>query len=194
MWRYAARIATILLIGAAINILVAWGCAARFDAYPPNVAPMLQGDVDRMWSSYALDTFPPHPDTAIEVSMFGFTWCELGTGGEGVTHLAAGFPLRSLEGYAVDRPAHAAVRSGLWETDWPFPFLSQSSVRWFPCSPRWVPFSLNTMLFAATFAMLIEGRVLLRRWRRTRRHRCPPCGYPVSPSLVCSECGAPRTS
>jgi len=63
------------------------------------------------------------------------------------------------------------------------------SLRALPLRPIWPGFAINTILYATFLWLLIPGPVLLRRFIRVKRGRCPACAYPVGESDVCSECG-----
>jgi hypothetical protein len=60
-----------------------------------------------------------------------------------------------------------------------------------PYHPMLIPFSINTLFYAAVLWLLIPGPFVLRRFVRVRRGLCPKCAYPMGPADVCSECGKP---
>jgi len=54
-----------------------------------------------------------------------------------------------------------------------------------PYHPMLIPFSINTLFYAA----ILWAPFVVRRWIRVRRGLCPACAYPRGESDVCSECG-----
>jgi hypothetical protein len=71
--------------------------------------------------------------------------------------------------------------------------VSGSHVRYIPVFPIWTGFIANSVFFGATVWLAILGVPRLMRWNRRRRGRCPACAYPVGASPVCTECGATVT-
>jgi hypothetical protein len=61
-----------------------------------------------------------------------------------------------------------------------------------PLRPIWPGFAINTIFYAALLwcAWIAAGRI--RRFMRVHRHRCPACGYEIAEGVGprCSECGA----
>jgi hypothetical protein len=58
--------------------------------------------------------------------------------------------------------------------------------------PVWPGFAANTLLYAALAWVPLRGVGTLRRWRRSRRGRCPACGYDLAglaAGTACPECG-----
>jgi hypothetical protein len=62
-----------------------------------------------------------------------------------------------------------------------------------PLRPIWPGFAINTVFYAAILWLLFAAPFALRRWRRIKRGLCPKCAYPVGTSEVCTECGGPVT-
>jgi hypothetical protein len=58
-----------------------------------------------------------------------------------------------------------------------------------PLRPIWPGFSVNTLFYAALLWIPIAARSRLRRMLRLRRGCCARCGYPIGKSAVCTECG-----
>ena len=59
----------------------------------------------------------------------------------------------------------------------------------FPAHPIWPAFIANTLFYAAILWLLIPGPFALRRLLRVKRGLCPKCAYPMGESAVCTECG-----
>ncbi len=58
-----------------------------------------------------------------------------------------------------------------------------------PLRPIWPGFAINTIFYAAILWLLTPGPFALRRFLRLRRGLCPKCAYPMGESAVCTECG-----
>jgi len=60
-----------------------------------------------------------------------------------------------------------------------------------PLRPIWPGFAVNTVLYAIIRWLLICGPFIARRLIRIKRGRCPKCGYDLRGALEqgCSECG-----
>lgn len=63
-----------------------------------------------------------------------------------------------------------------------------------PLFPLWPGFALNTLLFAATLAVLWHVPVGVRRMSRWRAGRCLACGYSIEGLDTCPECGKPTVT
>ncbi len=60
-----------------------------------------------------------------------------------------------------------------------------------PLRPVWPGFAVNTLFYASVAWVALTAPGSVRRWRRTRRGRCPACGYDMSRLNTCPECGGP---
>jgi len=58
-----------------------------------------------------------------------------------------------------------------------------------PLTPIWPGFAINTLFYAAILWLMVAAPFALRRRRRVKRGLCPACAYPVGTSDVCTECG-----
>ncbi len=205
MKRRLLIIAVFLLLGAVVNVAVAWGLAAW--------AP-ITGQTS-YWAPTPGQTSSDAPRTHGRhlVSWFG-------VGTNGLTHRVfslaewtertiefsftgrAGLPTRCLRGRYRDH-----VEQGKWTTDhaevWPLcasfgvphpqrsfaPPWRRTGLGFVPLRPIWPGFAVNTIFYAAILWPLICGPVALRRFLRVRRGLCPKCAYPMGESSVCTECG-----
>ena len=75
------------------------------------------------------------------------------------------------------------------------PFLHDPSwvrecQRALPIGLLWPGFWINTMVYALAAGLLIRAPLMLRRRRRIRRRLCAACAYPIGTSPSCTECGA----
>jgi hypothetical protein len=60
-----------------------------------------------------------------------------------------------------------------------------------PIGIIWPGFAVNTLFYAAILWLLLAATLELRRCLRIKRGLCPACAYPVGASPVCTECGKP---
>jgi hypothetical protein len=212
-WAFPIRICVILLLGAIVNVAVAWGCAAwypsalyaSFDSWYPT-----RGSIDT-WNSMALPTWP---DAAFVTEL------ELGFGGEPPGWILLAYDQDPFPG--TDFPIRPSLSMSVtWEDyGWPMSALraiewSESSglgklkvvktayvaverpsdnrpVRWLPIRPIWPGFAINTLFYAGILWggwLLFAAPLAVRRRRRIKRGLCPACAYPVGDSPVCTECG-----
>ena len=60
-----------------------------------------------------------------------------------------------------------------------------------PLIPIWPGFLIDTLFYAAIWLGLFFGLTSAKRFIRTRRGRCPRCGYDLQGNLSagCPECG-----
>ena len=179
-----ARVVVFLLLGAVVNVAVAWGCHAwapqnRFDVDPPQ-----QSEVptffDKSWDP------PSHERIRVVVlGGFGYRWFvwDLSSDPMKPRHLSvthAGWPCEALSAQVHDGDVRRGVVVALLN--------KKSRVR--PLNPIWPGFAINTLFYAAILWLLFAAPGRVRRWRRIRRGLCAKCAYPVGTSEVCTECGA----
>jgi hypothetical protein len=93
---------------------------------------------------------------------------------------------------AVDGDPAARLDRGIALSPWTTGPGMVPTWRAVPLRPVWPGFAINTVFYAALLWLLFAAPFALRRWRRIRRGVCPACAYPVGASDVCTECGAPR--
>lgn len=124
-------------------------------------------------------------------------WAALG--GPFVVSWRGGFPMRSVEAFAVwDHLVPGGASSAhSWgvDTGWECQAhrLLPDTVH-LPLRPMWGGFVVNTMFYGA---LLLVAVVVARwvRWRgRARRGLCIGCGYELAGLGVCPECGIERSA
>jgi hypothetical protein len=205
--RRAARIVIlVLLLGAALNVAVAWAVAIAVEpsSTPPHTVcyRVETGRPDTLvaWLARAPGTEeitllelrrPPrdeaNPGTsaatprAIDAldrlpSWFGAGCMASCLPGGRLVTQARGWPLRALAADLVFSPGQR---------------LDQPTVRWgialgptvqyaptvLPLRPVWPGFLVNTLLLALLPGVVVAAPAALRRWQRRRRGRCARCGY-----------------
>ena len=213
MKRSLAKLVVFLLLGAILNVGVAWGCALWSPAIPSS--PHGGDGVPKL----APGTSWPRPVPAEWPSLLYGSW---GTGlfmstgtfrgyipkdqaisegrprDYGLSVFRYGVPFRALEGqilmriyepYARTFTMMAAVRS-------PDLMSSRRSMGVIPLRPIWPGFAINTVFYAAILRLLMFGVSTTRRVIRRKRGLCIKCGYDLRGDLSagCSECGWQRAS
>ncbi len=163
-----------LLLGAVVNVAVAWGCArwpryANWISPDEDVVPLFDADIDMLWERRGL---------GVEIRVF------VGTDSNQRhvygTHVLSGLPARSMSGETWDagqRPKWSNRRAM---------FVGRAFI---PLRPIWPGFAVNTLFYATLLWLVIPGPFVLRRFLRMRRGLCQKCAYPMGESAVCTECG-----
>ncbi len=168
-----------LLLGAVVNVAVAWGCAVWPASSRWRPVSGYTSSFARVERSRRLGCDRVATD-GVANNVVHFTSLEL----------ESGLPLRALTGFELyvlrlsagpNRRLVRGDRNGLWSLGWTSPGL--------PLRPLWPGFLANTLLCATLLWLLIPGPFALRRLIRRERGLCPKCAYPMGESSICSECG-----
>ncbi len=176
MKRRLLIIAIFLLLGAVVNVAVAWGCALWSK---PSHSTDKSGQPEHLGFGYTVSFYEAaRPSDSVRIFF--------------PVEIAAGWPLRCLERDTGLSPFYNAERTVI-QAGIPLPPL----LEWIhPLPNRTLPiravpagFTLNTLFYATLLWLLIPGTVALRRLMRVRRGLCPKCAYPMGESAVCTECG-----
>jgi hypothetical protein len=194
----------ILIVGAATNLAVAWGCAIwstpkydrdlssikSLDAPSQAVAATLK-DQDEIrvqaWTSFGyrrqdvgkfVSASGPNP----QASYARFE--------DECTFVECGWPLKCVNG---DR-----IHNKFVKMQYAPPWLTQPS-RGSQLMPYRVilwPFVLNSLMFASAVSLVVLGPKTLRRMMRGRENRCKSCGYDLRGAAHerCPECSAESTT
>ena len=219
--RIVIRAIVFLLLGAIVNIAVAWGCACRTETDDGSAA-----DIDT-WLRPVPRDWPPRPDYGWNFAGLGlYVMIVDGHGPEPDGHwvgdkyvgpwspalyrfvwFRSGLPLQSMHWCVYDMMpeargtldhwpdrTHSLIESGLN----PVPSLLHEwqwkFQRRLPVAILWPGFAINTIFYAAILWLLFAGPGMLRRRRRRlKRGLCPHCAYDLRgiDSPRCPECGAP---
>ena len=183
-------IALCLLLGAVVNVAVAWGASVMLQPFL-NVARHLPGE-DReaalsLWQEYV--GVAPVPDEIagvrydelyVSVTLTLLHRRSTGTPSYRLAYVfvQSGWPSRSMEG-SMRMPRRGP------------PVLSYvlRSGGLLPLRPIWPGFAINTLFYATILWLWIYSLSALSRFLRVRRGLCPKCAYPMGESAICSECG-----
>jgi len=187
--RNIKRVIVFLLLGAIVNVAVAWAYAGWSRMF-----------ADRLENGPGMDQLGSSPYRGEDLSK---TTTVIAWNGTGVVvrdqfapfaqsvlffrSVSSGWPMLSLTG------EHINNRYDRWILRPPQCLCSKdrfSTSRFWPLRPIWPGFAINTIFYAAMLWMLIAAPRALRRKRRLKRGLCPACAYPIGSSDVCTECGA----
>ncbi len=199
MKRRLLIIAICLLLGAVVNLAVAWGICSRSEWQ------LAIGGQPLSEVSWIVGSGGTVPDGATEQHRYAFgeesRWYfdrHAGNGSQLTSNIFAiyawtGWPLRCFRGgWWFDYESNTANyvdsvqlphRLGI-AGPWGEPFLPKGVV--------WPGFAVNTICYATILWLLIRCPFALRRilrLLRLRRGLCPKCAYPMGEAAVCTECG-----
>ena len=199
--KFASGMILFLLLGAVVNFVVVWICAAQLtNANTAEVVAANANDI-RWWVHHAPAKFARRPQGTYEWG--GFGWRVTGFNeidppqlslnplpyGEKCHRLRGGWPCFALEGSSwCDRSGiNVIVKSMLHDGD--FVILGRHFA--LPTKPLWIGTMCNTAFYASIIWMFFVVRNLWVRSARYRRGLCPWCKYPMATSPICTECGKP---
>ena len=191
----AVRVAVFLLLGAIVNVAVAWGLAywIPFAVRAVNESDWDSPDAVRWWHARVPLGVNGEPSVFEWAESLGYEGIEMHAStatqwlSAYVTRMRWGLPLLSMEdvvwsSYAETRRGEGfSIRNGM---------TIPLNGRAMPTVPIWPGFAINTLFYAAILWLLFGAPFTLRRWRRIRRGLCAKCAYPIGTSEVCTECGA----
>ncbi|MEE8154327.1 MAG: hypothetical protein V3T53_05145 [Phycisphaerales bacterium] len=201
MKRWITKLVLFLLLGAIVNVGVAWECVLLPFSYVvqktlplsesllarelrlnnPSDVPLVEEAVSRSFGCLRLlsDTYWPHDDSADTGWRFY----------AGVCTIEAGWPFRVFDGEAqyIDGGT-TYVHAVLWP---PRREISYVGGDFLPVRPLWTGFLANVIFYAAILWLLSVTPYALRRFIRSKRGHCIECGYDLrgTEHEVCPECG-----
>lgn len=213
-WKWARRIALCLVLGAVINVGVAWGCAAW--------SPRTVSTYTLLDQIFGVRAGPPPWARGAEMVMggdlpdrggFGFEewnswwgarWLSSDdpkqvwpthdysrTASGSVRTTGVGWPMLALRSESWSDSATSLVDVGLIRGGIPIGPVGQYAIdrRKLPIMPIWFGFLVNTLLYGALMMTPFAPGAIMR-CRRVCRGRCRGCGYDVAGLAVCPECGS----
>jgi hypothetical protein len=208
------RICVFLLLGAIVNVAVAWGCC-MYGYRNSQANAALRHSPTHAELAWWRSVNPPQgvmePVEIWPIQAVGFTQFRHRGSGPIITRPngdrvqitsaaswnEAGLPVPSFRGVWFYIPDAASGGTQV-ETRGAKRVDSDLLKRLFPkrCSylpywPIWPGFPINTLFYAVILWGLFAAPFALRRRRRIKRGLCPACAYPVGASDVCTECGKP---
>ncbi len=219
MKRRLFQLAIFLLLGAVVNVAVAWGCALGVNALKSEAKFGGVFDHQERWGFLRYS----RPGAA-----YVFSWrrreegaVTFGLSPNEVVPNWSGFktPTREYESMLRDTEVLNADGRGwpmlaLWSL-WPdavrqqeaipprvkngimtsLPWWSDNTPRIFPLRPIWPGFAIDTAFYAAILWLAIPGPFVLSRLIRRKRGLCVSCGNDLRSDLAggCPECGWRRS-
>ena len=213
------KLVVFLLLGAVVNVVVAWGCALwSSNAEGSDGTPV--SSAESLWPQYLTEAgWPPvHHAARREGHGFGLTIIEVRSevrgGGEDVSSYdftrefgvleinRCGWPMRALQwqvhgtggprALALVREAEkrAGLRKGL-ECPKVIPLRDERWRHRIPVIPVTIGLIANTLFYALVFWLMWSAPFATRRLIRRRCDKCVCCGYDLrhADHEVCPECG-----
>jgi hypothetical protein len=203
------KLVLFLLLGAVVNVAVAWGCAmwsrvgneervapvpaavvAWFHSYSPVNVELPEGSDIRQRRGGGLklrrmrDWIPRKGSAATRYVVA--SW-----------RATAGLPLYCLDGATWVVEDMETQKVNITQSfALPLPQRLGPVQVWtfhyggvLPLRPTWPGFVINMAFYGAILWMVVAVPFALRRHLRIRNGRCPHCAYPLGTSAVCTECG-----
>jgi hypothetical protein len=214
--KIALKLFVLLLAGAIINVVVAWGCAARADfivgrieygsferANEIAVRGLMsqcgarravinswpkESAPERVRALPSLDQLPNWIESVLDESRFALKPDAFGRPRFALAD-AFGLPWLSLGCSWQDE---YVLLTGV-RLDDTGAFYNSETVRAFPLRPLWPGFAINTIFYAAVLWVLFAVPGAIRKRVRRKRGQCAACGYSLrgTPEIdKCPECGA----
>lgn len=216
MKRWVWQVLLFLLIGAMVNVAVAWGCATKYLFGRHGLRLQDAAAAAKGWPRKVPESWGPPKDWA-EYEYLGHTTLDVSVtvdmGGtirssrpistfveKGLRIDRVGWPLRSHQSTRVwpsdGRPDTAGVQHEYTFVSWDVgivratPFVGGSTfLCYFPVAPMWFGFAFDAAVYGLVVWWMSLGSRAVHRRLRMRRGLCPACAYPVGISPVCTECG-----
>jgi hypothetical protein len=214
--RFARRTCLLLLVGAIINIAVAWSCSLAADPHGPATfvsSMQVQSStiVKTRRCSFGCETTifertrvggagPRTQRSALPFTVDRKRWT-IEQSGWPMYCLSGGRRVIDIPSDEADAPAATAQKqsaSAMTESRSRFAVPVQPgqsargdpwAFRMLPMKPLWLGFCVNTLAFAGVIYILLAIPAAVSRRRRIKRGLCPNCAYPIGDSDVCTECG-----
>ena len=203
MKRRRFKLVLFLILGAMVNIAVAWGIAVLTSIERPVLPSLPTAQQIQWWTDHAPVGYlkvpssskkPKFEDIGSSNTMMAATephsrsdyWTNS-------LHLRrVGWPARSVEGARWSK--HVGHEIILYEAALPLPSwtgLATSDWKWLPLRPIWPGFAINTIIYMSILSMLWTGPFVIRRVIRSIRGNCIKCGYDLRgiDHNKCPECG-----
>ena len=198
MKRRVLQIIVLLVLGAIVNVAVAWGIVEFVAPYSSPWAEGLMGTPRKIPPFVGL-THKSHAnsrgtwDVESGYRAFGFDIYLLrtlhgGIGNHFQSHsMVVGWPAQSVWSRHVYTSKVVDGNPPIYEEEVTGILVGDL---WLPCTVIWPGFAINTIFYAAMLGVVFFVPGMVKRRVRRRRGLCPACAYPVGTSPVCTECGA----
>ena len=217
--RPAKLLLVCLLLGAIVNVLVAWGLVLFNDRVEERSQHEINGGFVETWRTHVPSDWSRLPEIAfVSTGTFGMETLSLFDFGiaaeslkrapdwsgsielEGVRATSDKTTFRGLSRLQVGWPLHAMEFMVIFDTasvgdpqninaTKPIDFPFNLGTRRLPYGPLWPGLFANTIFYAAIVWLMIRGPWETRRRWRELHGKCGACGYPRGESPICTECG-----
>lgn len=193
--KWARRLVLCLMLGALVNLGMAWGCSLGF-AYADT--KILAGTMQYRLTfvrEWPIKGMPPAEAIGRgTITAYGVTnsyYSESKRGHPWMLYRSAGLPLHAFHAWTDDwrTPRTPQTPPGASALHWRFAVDIRGTV--FPYRPMPLGFTVNTLLYAALLFLLTLGLSVFKRRRRLRGGLCVRCGYDITGLTACPECGTP---
>ena len=187
MKRRVLQIIVLLVLGAIVNVAVAWGCTWR--AARSNQAEMAICSLETVLATQTRrkkTLFEPTAEGRYLVTHYNLSPAESATNAFrtlGFEYVHTARPDGKSVVVASGMPLASLTRT--WQP-WEFDFTNLPSG---VAKPIWPGFAINTIFYAAMLWVVFFVPGMVKRRVRRRRGLCPACAYPIGTSEVCTECG-----
>ncbi len=205
MKRRLLIIAVFLLLGAVVNVAVAWGCVLLANHVWPYEAFADLNPEHATPSAWRRSVPASWPDVPMSRRTYEGKWFRI-VDESWPSQLDRTLDYYVLKEWRIGVPAKSLSYRSYTHHDFeggPMPISSTRLLERailappakprfplaFPALPIWPAFIANTLFYATILWLLIPGPFALRRFLRVRRGVCPKCAYPMGESAVCTECG-----
>lgn len=209
------RIRTILvflLLGAVVNVVVAWGCASFGNLYEypllrKSSGPALTSETGACWRLRKYEYFGYTllvGRTILEADRMNAHYMEYNPENvpyvpawsqfadppslrQWVGEISSGWPYRTLSWFSTVTPSTASYkRQHVWSVG------EYPNEKYLPLAPIWKGLLLNTLFYTASLWLLIPGPFVFRCMIRRKHGLCVKCAYDLrgADHKACPECGA----
>jgi hypothetical protein len=207
-----------LVLGAVVNIAVAWSCAIWSRPNPADAIALPVGLSADIWNRIAPEAWQQEVDEVDQQpnfssgggrqESFGIEIDTVSYAVQGrrlnggvndwrlrvwtVFEVRTGWPLRTTRAFGADSSDDGKLATALAVvTPVNIDWISLNRGQVLPCGPLWPGLLANTIFYAAIVWLIIRGPLEIRRRWWQFRGCCQACGYPIGSSPVCTECGVP---
>ncbi len=216
MKRWLAKLVVFLVLGAVVNVAVAWILAVTVNSFEGTRVRGYRWSSDEQWDASTwrrggaltvysariwVEGFRAAPGLGPDPNDFVPSWTGLHQPTarvqrrEGVEVRevdARGWPILTLSSEIEHRAyLDSLVTDGIKTTLLPWPRGGARLPKVLPLRPIWRGFAINTFFYAAIVWVLWSSPLAARRVSRRKRGRCIQCGYDLrgAEHEVCPECG-----
>ncbi len=213
MKRWLTKLVVFLLLGAVVNVAVAWGCAACLQVdslassggtlYGPPSRPEVTNWLKEWESRTGMNlTWWTNQHEGFGARETRFIWKSnqrsyMVPSSDDVRFIEAGLPRHALRGGRIKRAYDPRLAVVFPQTDHgvfsvgEYSWCLRKQSRLLPLHPIWPGFAINTIFYAALLWLLTLGPFTARRMIRRKRGHCIKCGYDLRGefSSGCPECG-----